>query len=94
MSVVCPGFVQSGIYEAATIVNADKTSFFARVPFRMLDADRAAMRILAGVEKNDAVIVFPFYARLIWWLGRLHTALGRPLQRRLLAEFRATRRTP
>ncbi|MBI2206495.1 MAG: SDR family NAD(P)-dependent oxidoreductase [Candidatus Rokubacteria bacterium] len=91
VSVVCPGFVQTGIYEAATVVNADRMKLFARLPFAPMDAARAARRIVDGVARNEAVIVFPFYARALWWLSRISAALVRPLQRRAAAEFRSAR---
>jgi NAD(P)-dependent dehydrogenase (short-subunit alcohol dehydrogenase family) len=92
VSVACPGFVQSGIYEAATIVNADARRLWEKVPFALMTAERAAARILRGVARNEALIVFPFYARLLWWLGRINGALVAPLHRRMLTDFRAVRR--
>ncbi|MBI2217284.1 MAG: SDR family oxidoreductase [Candidatus Rokubacteria bacterium] len=94
VSVVCPGFVQSGIYDAATVVNARKELVMARVPFRPIPAPRAAAAILRGVEKNRAIIVFPFYARLLWGLRRLHPSLLAPLEARIVRDFRAVRTTP
>jgi len=91
-SVACPGFVQSGIYEAATIAKVDARRLWEKVPFPLMSAERAAARILRGVERNEAVIVFPFYARLLWWLGRINGALMAPLHRRVIADFRAVRR--
>lgn len=93
VTVVCPGFVQSGIYDAATVVNADKTALFARLPFARVPAERAARRILDGVARNEAIVVFPFYARVLWWLGRLNPAVLRPFHRRMVAAFRAARHT-
>ncbi|MBI1733626.1 MAG: SDR family NAD(P)-dependent oxidoreductase [Candidatus Rokubacteria bacterium] len=94
VSVVCPGFVQSGIYDAATVVNADRTALFEKMPFPRVPAERAARRILDGVARNEAIIVFPFYARVLWWLGRLSPAVLRPLHRRMVADFRAARARP
>jgi NAD(P)-dependent dehydrogenase (short-subunit alcohol dehydrogenase family) len=92
VSVACPGFVRSGIYEAARIANADAKALFAKVPLTPMPTERAAARILRGAERNEAVIVFPFYARLLWWLGRINSALLTPLHRRMLADFRSVRR--
>lgn len=91
VSVVCPGFVQSGIYAAADLANANAQEVFAKSPFKPISAERAAARILRGVERNEAVMVFPFYARVLWWLGRLNGALLAPLHRRMLTDFRAVR---
>ena len=38
----------------------------ARLPFALVESDDAARRILRGVARNQAVIAFPFYARLLW----------------------------
>jgi short-subunit dehydrogenase len=92
VSVACPGFVQSGIYDAATIVNADVRRLWAKIPFPLMTAERAAARILRGMDRNEATIVFPFYARVLWWLGRINGALMTPLHRRVIADFRAVRR--
>jgi short-subunit dehydrogenase len=94
VSVVCPGFVESNIYTASEAVNVPRETLAARIPFRKVPAAVAAERILAGLERNSAVIVFPFYARLFWWLQRLHGALLAPLGRRLIRDLRALRTAP
>jgi NAD(P)-dependent dehydrogenase (short-subunit alcohol dehydrogenase family) len=91
VSVVCPGFVQSGIYDAATVVNARKDLLVARLPFRPIPATRAAAEILRGVEKNRSIIVFPFYARVLWRLRRLHPSLLARLEARMVRDFRTVR---
>lgn len=92
VTAVCPAFAQSGIYAAAEVANADAKQLFGRLPFTPIPAERAAERILHGVARNEALIVFPFYARVLWWLGRVNRALLAPLHRRMLADFRAIRR--
>ncbi|MEW6211597.1 MAG: SDR family oxidoreductase [Acidobacteriota bacterium] len=94
VSAVCPGFVQSGIYDAATVVNIEKEKFLENIPFRLMETDRAARIILRGVARNKAVIVFPFYARLLWWLNRLHPGLLSPLARKTIRDFRSSRAKP
>ncbi len=91
VSAVCPGFVQSGIYDAATLINVKKESFMENLPFRLVEADRAAEIILRGISRNKAIIIFPFYARLFWWLSRIHPALLAPLMRKTLKDFRSSR---
>ncbi|HKV42341.1 MAG TPA: SDR family oxidoreductase [Blastocatellia bacterium] len=94
VSVVCPGFVQSGIYEAATVVNASKQDIVARIPVKVMDARAAARIILRGVLRNRAIIVFPFYARLLWWLTRMNSAFVGPFYRKAVRDFRKTRVDP
>jgi short-subunit dehydrogenase len=43
--------------------------------FMMADPAEAARLILAGVARNRLLIIFPFYARLLWWLNRLHPGI-------------------
>jgi hypothetical protein len=63
----------------------------ARIPFKLMDVTQAAHIILKGVVRNRPFIVFPFYARLLWWLYRIHPALLHPLSRKTVEDFRAVR---
>ncbi|HLY15811.1 MAG TPA: SDR family oxidoreductase [Bryobacteraceae bacterium] len=91
VSVVCPGFVDTAIYENSIGIQIDKDEFLAKLPVRLISAADAARRILRGVERNQAIIVFPFYARLLWWLTRIHPAALGWFHRRMLANLRALR---
>lgn len=71
VSVVCPGWVQSGIYAASPTLNVRHEQMQPALPFKLMEADTAAQRILAGVARNQPVIVFPLYARVLWWVYRL-----------------------
>jgi len=93
VSVVCPGFVQTGIFDAIVAVNVDKEKLMASIPFKMMEATKAAQEILRGVARNRATIVFPFHARIMWWLYRLHPSVLIPLGRRMIKDFRALRYT-
>jgi NAD(P)-dependent dehydrogenase (short-subunit alcohol dehydrogenase family) len=92
VSVVCPGFIQTGIFNAATYVHSSQEELLARLPFKLIGASEAARAILRGVAHNKAVIVFPFYGRLVWWLYRMNNSLTLPLVRKTLSEFRAARK--
>ncbi|HYP28495.1 MAG TPA: SDR family NAD(P)-dependent oxidoreductase [Blastocatellia bacterium] len=91
VSVVCPGFIQTGIFDAAIYVHSRQKDILDRIPFRLMDVTRAARLILRGVERNKAIIVFPFYGRLLWWFQRMHNSLTMPLARKTLRDFRASR---
>jgi NAD(P)-dependent dehydrogenase (short-subunit alcohol dehydrogenase family) len=91
VTVVCPGFVQTGIYDASPLLKADKEKLQANIPFRMMDATKAAEKILQGVRRNRAIIVFPFHARFLWWLYRLCPSLLSPAGRKGMKDFRALR---
>lgn len=91
VSVVCPGFVESNIYTASEAVNVPRARLLAQIPFRKVPAEQAARRILDGVARNQAVIVFPGYARVMWWLYRLCPGLVAPLGRRMIRDLRKIR---
>jgi NAD(P)-dependent dehydrogenase (short-subunit alcohol dehydrogenase family) len=92
VSVLCPGFVQSAIFEAGTYVGSDKASTVSLIPMRFVPADVAARAILDGVARNRAVIVFPFYARLMWWIQRVAPGVMEHLHRRTVRLFRRRRK--
>jgi len=91
VSVVCPGFVKTDIYDSSDAINVDKDKLNESIPFTAIDADVAAFKILNGVKKNHGVIIFPFYAKLLWWVSRLSSRLAAPLARKMIADFRKLR---
>jgi NAD(P)-dependent dehydrogenase (short-subunit alcohol dehydrogenase family) len=94
VSVVCPGYVKSDIFESSTMLNAPRDKVMAQIPFGLMDTAEAARTILERVARNPAVIVFPRYARLLWWLYRVSPALLAPLERKTIRDFRAVRTAP
>ncbi len=89
MSVVCPGFVHTPIFDALEVVGADKEKVLKLMPLKreqMLSPERAAGIILDGVEKNKSIIIFPFLARFIWWLYRLSPSIFAPLSRKMVRD--------
>jgi NAD(P)-dependent dehydrogenase (short-subunit alcohol dehydrogenase family) len=91
VSAVCPGFIQTGIFDAATYVHSRKDDMLAKLPFKPMDVNEAARVILRGVARNKAIIVFPFYGRLLWWLQRVHNSLIKPVARKTVKDFRELR---
>ena len=90
VTAVCPGFIQTGIYDAGTYRNFSKEQLLKQIPFKMVSSRDAARIILRGIEKNKAIIAFPFYARLFWWLHRISPKLTAPLERKTIKDFRAS----
>ena len=78
VSVVCPGPVHG------------KSKYF----FKMIGADGAARRILDGVARNKAIIVFPWVARVLWLLYRVSPGLLFPLGRKLVRKYREKQTAP
>lgn len=90
VSVVCPGFVRTGIFEAMPFLKVDKQKIFDKIP-KMVEPNRAAQIILKGISKNKSVIVFPFSARFFTWFYRLHPAFLAPIQHKIIGDFRLLR---
>jgi NAD(P)-dependent dehydrogenase (short-subunit alcohol dehydrogenase family) len=91
VSVVCPGSVRSGIYAASPILNVRLDQMRPALPFKLIEADDAARRILAGVARNQPVIVFPPYARVLWWVYRARVTWLYPLGVKLIRDLRRLR---
>lgn len=91
VSVVCPGFVQTAIVADSPALNVRDEKVQRSQPFKFMDADDAAQRILAGVWRNQAVIIFPFYARLLWWMHRIRPNWLNPIGRWLIRDLRRRR---
>lgn len=74
VSVVCPGFIKTPIYDTTELINMDREKLKRILP-RGSSPQKAARVILADVERNRAVIICPRQARVIWWLNRLAPGL-------------------
>ena len=89
VSVVCPGFVDTPLFQTAELLKADREEIFSGIPFKLMKAKDAAKAILKGVARNQKIIIFPYYARLFWYLYRIHPVLASPLAGGLIKNFRA-----
>ena len=89
VSVVCPGFVDTAIFDNAIGVKLDKEEALKKIRLPLMPAPQAAQKILQGVERNRAIIVFPASAKLLWWLTRIDPALLSPFRRGMLKGLRA-----
>jgi NAD(P)-dependent dehydrogenase (short-subunit alcohol dehydrogenase family) len=67
VSVVCPGYVRTPIFDTAVMVGLSR-DVVSRPPGRIkwVEPGQAARIILGGVVRNRAVIAFPGYIRLAW----------------------------
>jgi len=88
VSAVCPGFVDTAIYENAIGVKVDKQEVLDAIRLPILPVKDAARAILRGVERNQGLIVFPAIARVLWWLARIHPALLTPFWGQTLLQLR------
>lgn len=94
VTCVCPGDMKTDIYKNLTVVNLDKSTIerdSRRTHFLLPQwtAEHAARVILAGVERNRSMIVFPWIAHVIWFL---HKALPELIYWISIRRFRIFRR--
>jgi NAD(P)-dependent dehydrogenase (short-subunit alcohol dehydrogenase family) len=68
-SVVCPGFVETGIFDASKSIKIDRGKLFDEIPFAF-SPNYTARRILRQVQRNRAVITPTPDGRPIWWIYR------------------------
>jgi NAD(P)-dependent dehydrogenase (short-subunit alcohol dehydrogenase family) len=92
VSAVCPSFIQTGIFDASKYAAADKDAMVKQIPFPIMPLAPAIERIVAGVERNHAVMVFPKHAQFLWHLLRWFPFLSAPLENKALADFRTIRK--
>jgi NAD(P)-dependent dehydrogenase (short-subunit alcohol dehydrogenase family) len=78
VAVACPGNIQTSLLPA-------HTSWLTPA----VGPDYAARRILDALGKRKLIIVFPMYAKLLWWLDRLSPALLSPLRKMIIERVRA-----
>jgi NAD(P)-dependent dehydrogenase (short-subunit alcohol dehydrogenase family) len=91
VSAVCPGFIQSNIFRATPFINVPREALLNAMPFKPISTELAATQILAGVERNQAIISFPGYARWLWRAYRCWPALLEILGRKQIRDLRRVR---
>ncbi len=80
--VACPGNIETPMTHGAHLSPLTPA----------LSAETVARAILRGISRNRAVIVFPFYARLFWWIERASPWLGCLLRQRIVESATARQR--
>jgi len=93
VTTVCPAFIQSGIWNNSQYVNVSQAGARAIVPFPELKTADAVERILRGVARNEARLVFPAYAHLLLWFQQWLPPVSRFLQADTLRKFRQARQS-
>ena len=81
VSVVCPSFIRSNIVENSDRILRGSTEAMAPpLTGTSVHARKMALAILDGVSRNRAVILWPSFLRLLWWLYRLSPTIFFRLQ--------------
>jgi len=76
VSVVCPGMVETPIFDSPMInIPREKYMDYMKPWERFAVSPQVcAQCLLRGVEKNRAIIPVTFLAKLLWWIGRVSPA--------------------
>jgi NAD(P)-dependent dehydrogenase (short-subunit alcohol dehydrogenase family) len=75
-TTICPGYIATNLFEAGSFAGSmRKDHVVERLPFRLIDVETAVQRTLAAVAARKPIAVFPFYARVLWWMERLSPRL-------------------
>ena len=92
VSAICPGFVESNIYSRTLIAGLKPDAMRTMAPFPIVPVEGLIPRVFAGLARNEALIVYPFYAKALWWAWRLvpwaTTWAGLAQVKKIRAEYR------
>lgn len=91
VSVVCPGVIDTPIFRTTQVMRMSADTILAKSPIRPASPDGLAQAVLRGIERNRAVIVYPFHARAIRWIDMLVPSLSAAIWRKYTRDFRALR---
>lgn len=90
VSVVCPGFIDTPIFDSTEYVNTSKEISMSVVPSGLkamsaVDCARAALR---GVARNRGIIPVQAPAYILWWLNRLSPRLLDAQSQKTIQQYR------
>ena len=74
VSVVCPGFVSTPIFDVSDTVGVERKKWreaLTKWERFAISPEGCAQVILKGVEKNKPIITVTFMAKVMWWLTRI-----------------------
>jgi NAD(P)-dependent dehydrogenase (short-subunit alcohol dehydrogenase family) len=82
VSVVCPGYVDTPLLDNVnhglpqTAHGPHGRERAIRLQGKLYLPDQLARDVLRGIDRNQAVIVAPSYARVAWWIARFAPSLS------------------
>jgi NAD(P)-dependent dehydrogenase (short-subunit alcohol dehydrogenase family) len=89
LTLVCPGYIATNLFRAGTFEGSLRSGdVVERIPFRLMDVNTAVARTLEAVLARRAIAVFPFYARVLWWIHRISPRLMAALLRLTMRDQR------
>ncbi|MDD3718295.1 MAG: SDR family oxidoreductase [Actinomycetota bacterium] len=87
VSVACPGSIDTEVRQSYTVLKGDRELFNSYIQ-KQIGPNAAALKILRGVSKNKALIAFPYYDAVFWWLYRIHPSANEWWMRQIVRLFR------
>jgi short-subunit dehydrogenase len=85
VSAVCPGFIETPIFETSQMVNFDRQELLNNLSTLgkfSISSQECARRILKGVARNKPIIVVTGLAKMFWWLSRISPTLVMKMTRK------------
>ncbi len=92
VTLVCPGYVDTDIYESCELNKLDREQVIPLVEFNMMTTQKAARKILKGVACNESLVVFPFHAKIFWVINRLFPVFFIKMSAIYVKKFRKVRK--
>ena len=92
VSVVCPGFIKTDIFDVSPMIGVDVTKWLAanaKWERFGISPEKCAKLILTGVAKDKAIIPVTFLAKFFWLLARISPNL---ILKTILKDFRTWRK--
>ena len=98
VSVVCPGFVSTPIFDVSDTVGMDRHKWreegLAAWERFAISPEGCAQVILKGVEKNKPIITVTVMAKIMWWLTRISPTFLMNFARKDFNKWRDKARNP
>jgi NAD(P)-dependent dehydrogenase (short-subunit alcohol dehydrogenase family) len=91
VSVVCPGQVETPILHESKIIKSDRKKLLAANKNQVISTEQCIAEIIAGVEKNKAIIIVPKKSAKGWYIQRLSPGFMRWVLKKGIQKMRAMR---
>jgi len=75
VTVLCPGFIESRIFDNALLGTMDIQKSKDAIPVKFVPVKLAVRKMLKGVAARSWIVAFPGYVRVLWFLRRLAPGL-------------------
>ena len=92
VTALCPGFIDTAVYENSITAGMRPDAVRSSVPFPVVPLAETVHELVAGVDRNDEIVVLPRLARRLWWITRLAPWLMLGTVRRSIRSFRRSQR--